>query len=111
MIDAPELQPIPHVRYPVEYVCLLFVSIMDIVMTRAVITVGGYEANPIAASAFNYAGLWGLIIFKFVLTAFVISACEMVGHRNDRAGRRLSRLGVIISGFPAVWGIILMVTR
>ena len=108
---VPEPQPIPHVRYPVEYVCLIFVSMMDIIMTRAVIAAGGYEANPIAASALNYGGLWVLITFKFGLTAFVISSCEFIGSREDRKGRWLSRLGVVISGFPSVWAVYLLMTQ
>lgn len=92
---------LPPVRYPNEYVWLVFVSTMDIIFTVLLIKYhDAHEANPIAAFYLSHYGKMGLIVWKFCIIIFVIVACEIVGRSRDRTGRWLARVGVIISALP-----------
>ena len=78
------------VRYPNTYVWFVFVSAMDIMLTWAILVLGGAEVNPVARVVINAWGLPGATLFKFSLTIFVILTCEIVGRHRDRLGRRLA---------------------
>ncbi len=99
------------VLYPNVYVWLVFVSAMDIIMTRIVLGFGGREVNPIALLAIKGGGLWGLILFKFVIIAGVIGLCEIIGRHKYMTGKRLSIFGVVISAVPSVWAFTILLTR
>lgn len=89
-------------RYENAYVWLVFVSALDIMLTWAIITkFGGREVNPIADLYHKMYGIKGLILFKFCIMLGVIVICEIVGRRDDRRGRWLSRVGVGISAVPS----------
>lgn len=94
---------LPPVRYPDEYVWLVFVSSLDIIMTWAIMTkFGGREANPLANLYLSLHGFKGLVIFKFCIVTFVVVICEVVGRSDDRRGRWLARVGIGISAIPMV---------
>jgi hypothetical protein len=96
------------VSYPNEYVWLIFVSVMDIAMTRVVFYFGGHEANPIAEEVLIRYNMAGLVVFKFILVAFVIFVCEFIARRNFTVGRRLSRVGIAITALPMIWAFCLL---
>ncbi|MDG2053945.1 MAG: DUF5658 family protein [Phycisphaerales bacterium] len=100
-----------QVLYPNTYVWLVFVSAMDIIMTRIVLAFGGSEVNPIALLAIEGGGLWGLIVFKFVIIALVIILCEIIGRHKYRTGKRLSIFGVVVSAMPGAWAFVLLLTH
>lgn len=88
-------------RYPNEYVWLVFVSAMDLIMTWIILVHhGGYESNPIADFMIIRFGSTGLILFKFAIVMFVIIICEIVGRHSEGRGRWLARVGVGISAVP-----------
>lgn len=98
-------------RYPNAYVWFVFVSAMDIMLTWAVLTAGGTEANPIAKTVIDQWGLPGAIGFKFSLVLFVILVCEIAGRRRDRTGRGLAYLAVGVSSVPVLWSLSLLATH
>ena len=88
-------------RYPNEYVWLVFVSAMDLIMTWIILKrYGGYEANQVADFVITRFGSTGLVLFKFAIVMFVILICEIVGRQNESRGRWLARVGVGISALP-----------
>ena len=99
------------VLYPNAYVWLVFVSAMDVIMTRIVLAYGGSEVNPVAELVIRGGGLWGLIVFKFAIIAGVIILCEIIGRHKYRTGKRLSIFGVIVSAIPSLWAFILLFTH
>jgi hypothetical protein len=125
---TPAFLSMPPMRYPNEYVWLVFVSGMDVVLTWLIIEgLEGEEFNPVARfileglrgeqsspfdnSMLGLIGYNGLIVFKFCLILFVMLVCEIAGRRNDRAGRRLARFGVGISAVPIVVSFALLITE
>lgn len=99
--NRPNFLNLPAVRYPNEYVWLVFVSTIDIIFTVLLIKFHDYhEANPIAAYFLRNFGKTGLIVWKFFIATFVIVICEIVGRSQDRTGRWLARFGVFISALP-----------
>lgn len=126
--NQPSFLSVPPMRYPNEYVWLVFVSSMDVVLTWLILNgLEGEEINPVAKfilegfkgvssnpfdnSVLNLVGYNGLILFKFCLILFVMLVCEFVGRRSDRAGRRLARFGVLVSALPMLVSFFLLFTE
>ena len=108
-IPRPEGPPptffsMPAMRYQDHYVWLVLVSAMDIILTALVLYVWeGEEANPMAEAIISNMGFGWAILFKFgmMLTAVVVS--EVVGRIDDRKGRKLATVAVLINAFPVVY--------
>lgn len=92
-IEAPVL-------YPSLYCWTVFAGAMDVMMTYVVLYVGGYEANALAASALEAAGLWGLIALKFTMLALVLAICEYVGRKRASTGVLLARAAIALNVLP-----------
>ncbi len=107
-VEPSTLFGLPPMRYQSEYVWLIFVSSMDIMLTWKILERGGSEVNPVAREVIDMWGLPGAIAFKFALMLFVIIACEWVGRRKDRLGRRLARFAVAVSASPVAYSILLL---
>lgn len=105
--DAPAR--LPHkplwgpVLFPDRYLWLVFLSALDLMLTRVILFLGGTEVNPLAEQVIVHWGMPGLSMFKFAIVAFVILACEYVGRISRQQGRRLAIIGVCIAAFPVVW--------
>ena len=52
--------------------------------------------------------LWAGRGRSFVLIAFFIVICEVVGGVRDRLGRRLAWVGLLIGAVPIVWSLYLL---
>ena len=115
-------------RYPNEYVWLVFVSCMDLTLTWLILEglegeeinpvarfilegLKGERANPFDNSILSLVGYFGLIIFKFCLILFVMLVCEILGRRSDESGRLLARVGVGISAIPMIVSFYLLITE
>ena len=106
--DRPGFLRVP-MRYPNEYVWLVFISVTDLIATWIIIVkYGGYEANPLANLVITRFGSTGLILFKVAIFLFVIFVCEIVGRKSDSRGRWLARVGVGISAIPLVVSLIIV---
>jgi hypothetical protein len=101
--------PGPLVRYPNHYTWLVLLSALDIWITWIVLHRGGHEANALAAVVLHHFGRGGFVAFKFLIIAFVVTLCEIVGKRNDRAGRQLATCAVAITIVPLVLGVVQLV--
>jgi len=91
-------------RYQNAYVWLVFVSALDLFLTMLVLFWWtGREVNPIADAIIRHMGFGWTIVFKFALIVLVIVICEVVGRRNDRTGRMLAMVAIMISAFPVAY--------
>ncbi len=100
----PRFLSVPEMRYQNAYVWLVLVSALDIILTLLVLYVWqGQEANPMTDMIIRDMGFGWAILFKFGMMLFAIIACEVIGRRRDRAGRRLARIAVAINALPVVY--------
>jgi hypothetical protein len=107
--SRPGLLDIPEMRFPELYVWLLFVSSLDIMLTWLILRDGGEEVNPVAKLVIDAWALNGAILFKFGLILFVIIVCEVVARVRPRVAFLLIWFGVLISSFPPVWSVVLLI--
>ncbi len=89
-----------------ESLLLLLVSILDVLMTHALLRQGlrFYESNPVAGWFFARWNMAGMVVFKFLVIATAIVACEVVERRRPEVGRRIARLGIVAGGGVAIYG-------
>ena len=95
--------------YPTAYKWFVFVSAADIVLTWFILLLGGSEVNVIADAVIAYAGLKGILIYKFCLMILVVLSCEVIGRRRPRPGRNLARAAIAISAIPVVLSIVQLI--
>lgn len=98
----------PIAREPVLYPNLhrwfvLFAS-LDVLITAAVLKLGGHEINPIAATIIDTGAHTGMTFFKFATVAFVLIACECIGRSSAITGRRLAATAVLANVFAITVG-------
>ena len=98
------------VRHPNLYMWLIFVSALDVIMTRVILFFGGTEINPIADFVIDNWGRLGMSIFKFIIVAFVIIVCEFISRRNTIVSRRLATASILISMVPVCWSSFIMIS-
>ena len=91
--------------FPFEYLLFVAVSAMDLMLTGLILSLGGWEVNPVAQVVLLMSGEPGIVGFKFTIVVLVVVMCETVGRRHAVKGRRLSRAAVAISAAPVVWSI------
>jgi hypothetical protein len=90
--------------YPQPYLWYVFLSSMDVVFTWLILQAGGREVNAIADWILRSHDVRGIILLKFILLAFVVVVCEIVGRHNHATGLKLARWAVAISAFPVLVG-------
>ena len=109
--SRPRFFSLPAMRYQNAYVWLVFAATMDAILTRLVLKVWmGSEVNPIAAAVINVMGYNWAIVFKLATILLVIVICEVVGRRDDKAGRQLAYLAVFINAVPVAYTFFLLGT-
>ena len=95
------------VLYPRTYGLYVTLAALDILLTWAILALGGSELNKFAAWIFARHGITGATFFKFATVSFVLIVCEFLGrHQDGELGRRLARWAVIISIIPVTVAII-----
>ncbi|MCA9255216.1 MAG: hypothetical protein KDA33_06235 [Phycisphaerales bacterium] len=87
-----------------RYLWFVAASALDIVMTTLVLSVGGFEANPLASLVIDRFGMHGAIAYKFTLIIPVIVCCEIVGRHNERKGRALASFAIVAPAMAALLG-------
>ena len=80
-------------------------------MTWFIFLLGGHEVNALADAVISYAGLKGILIYKFCLVIFVVMMCEVIGRRKFRRGRKLARAAVVITAIPVMLSVAQLFTR
>ena len=91
--------------YPSAYKWFVFFSAVDVVLTWFILLLGGTEVNVLADAVIGYAGLKGILIYKFCLAILVVLQCEVIGRRRPRVGRNLARVAVAITSVPVILSI------
>ena len=80
-----------------ESVGFVLLSLLDLLISRVCFQWdslwGGYEVNPVAAYVLRYYNVPGLVVYKFVLTAGVVVACQVIWHKYPRIAR-----GILLGG-------------
>lgn len=80
----------------------MFISALDVVLTWFILLLGGSEVNVLADAVIAFAGLKGILIYKFCLVVFVVLICEVVGRRRLGVGRNLARLALAVTALPVI---------
>ncbi|HTL28301.1 MAG TPA: DUF5658 family protein [Tepidisphaeraceae bacterium] len=101
----------PHVRYPNQYVWFVFVSALDLMLTWVILYFGGREVNGVASHILHQYGIVGMVIFKFALVVLVVVLCEWIGRHNDRAGRRVASLAIVVTCLPVLLSFFLLIAH
>ena len=96
---------VPAMLYPSAYKWFVFISAVDVVLTWFILLLGGTEVNVIADAVIGYAGLKGILIYKFCLVILVVVLCEVIGRRRPRVGRNLACVAVAITSIPVILSI------
>ncbi len=97
------------VRHPNLYLWLIFVSALDVILTRVVLFFGGKEINPVADYVLLNWGRLGMSLFKFLIIGFVIIVCEYIATRNAAVSKRLAIISIVISLVPVIWSCIIII--
>lgn len=97
-----------RVLYPVQEPLILMLASLDVMLTHAVLTLGGVEANPLAARVFERGGTLGMSVYKFALIALFVLIVEYIGTRQQASGRRLAHAGIAISLLPVVVALMIL---
>jgi hypothetical protein len=105
----PGLLDLPEMRFQEHYIWLIFVGSLDIMLTWVILRNGGEEVNPVARLVIDMWGLNGAIAFKFALMLFVIVSCEIIARVRPVTATLLIWFGVLVSAFPPVWSVVLLV--
>lgn len=108
---------LPAMRHENAYVWLVFVSALDVVLTRLILSVGTgaidaqNEINPLARLVIEEWGMLGASLFKFSLVIIVIVISEVVSRMKPKTGTFLAWTSVAIGAFPVVWSLTLLITH
>jgi len=80
-----------------ESVGFVLLNLLDLIISRASFQWeglwAGYEVNPAAAYILRYYNVAGLVVYKFVLTAGTVVACQVIWHKYPRIAR-----GILLGG-------------
>lgn len=90
------------------YLWFILASVLDVIVTTLVISIGGYEANPLAGLVIGRFGMHGALMFKFTLMLVVILCCEIIGRRDERIGRSIASFAAAVPALAAILGCMLI---
>ncbi|MEN0020186.1 MAG: DUF5658 family protein [Planctomycetota bacterium] len=79
-----------------EWLCVAVVllAVADVVVTAKVLSLGGHEANPVAAAALSSAGIAGMVALKSLAMVVFLAIIAVLRHRTMRGTRLLAAVGV-----------------
>jgi hypothetical protein len=97
--------------YPRVYLCFVFLAALDVIITLAILHLGGHELNALADWVIQRYDVPGVVVYKFGLVVVVVLLCEIIGRRRPRRGQLLARWAVVISAFPVVIGTLHLLNR
>jgi hypothetical protein len=106
-IDGPRL-PFPRLLYREFHTWLLVLGTLDIVLTSAVLRVGGVETNMIANAALAWGGIPAMIALKAAGLLTVLGICEYVGRVRPDLGRRVLNCAVALNTAPVALGAVIL---
>ncbi len=109
---------LPPMLFPDAYVWMIFFATLDVILTALVLTFDGdghvdttREIKPIARAIIEHWQMAGAMVFKYALVLLAIVICEIVGRNKKPTGRRLAWTCVLISAFPVVWSMAILMAH
>ena len=99
-----------NLRFPTLYGAIVAAGSLDIWLTGILLALGGREANPLAAAVLDTYGFTGMVVFKYLVVATLILACEFVASRDRRKARGLALVLVALHAAPLPWSAGLIAT-
>jgi hypothetical protein len=110
LVIAESKFPLPRLLYREFHIWLLILASLDIVLTFAVLRLGGEETNVVARAAFAWGGLAGMVALKSAGVLTVLGICEYVGRERLDLGRRVMGCAIAANTAPvAMAGVILAI--
>ena len=100
---ASDPRSLRELRFPFLYGGIVVAGSFDIWLTGLLLSLGGREANPVAGAVLETHGFTGMVIFKYLVVATVILACEFVASRDRRKARFLAITLVALHAAPLPW--------
>jgi hypothetical protein len=94
-----------QLMFPIETICFALINLGDILATHRLLQVGGYESNPIANYFLHHYNVKGLVAFKVVVVAIVITATQLVAHRKPRLARSVLIAGIVVVGLVVIYSL------
>jgi len=86
------------------YPWYVILAYLDVAMTWTILSLGGTELNPIAATIIEHGQLQGMVCFKCLTMVIVLASCEYIGRVKHSAGFRLAAFAVIANIVPVTVG-------
>ena len=97
-------------RLSAEKSIFVFVNFLDIVFTFLLLESGSfYESNPIANFILERSGFAGMIVFKLIVTLFVIMIANYISLHREETSRKLLHAGTAIIGAVVVYSSMLLI--
>jgi hypothetical protein len=94
-----------------EKTLFVIINLMDVVMTFNLISTGAfYESNPIAEHVLNTWGVVGMLGFKLLLVAFVLSIANVVAIWKLETSRKMLLFGSFLVGSVVTYSVFLMMS-
>ena len=84
-----------------ECIAFIILNLADVVLTALILGDGdlrGFESNPAANYWITRFGMPGMIAFKFILVASVITICQIISRYRPDLAVKVLTLGCIIVG-------------
>ncbi|MEM9380047.1 MAG: DUF5658 family protein [Planctomycetota bacterium] len=100
---GPDPRSLHVLRFPFLYGGIVIAGSLDVWLTGLILSLGGREANPVALAVLDTHGFTGMVIFKYLVVATVILACEFVASRDRRKARFLAITLVALHAAPLPW--------
>ena len=91
-----------------ETVLFLVASILDFCLTFVLLThpqIEFLESNPLARYLLYGWGVQGMIVFKFLLVAFITLTCHYIARTRLDVARRVLRFGVLAVSAVVVYSL------
>ena len=102
----PEPRPFLAAAYPRHYIWVLALAILDILVTTAVLSLGGNELNALARWAIAHAGIAGMVAIKATTLTLVLLICEYLGRHRPRIGLRLAEFALAANTAAVACGLV-----
>jgi len=88
---------------PSRYAWIILGGTLDILLTTVILALGGQEANPLANAILLSYGMFGMIVYKYILVGAVILGCEYIARKQINTAKRLAAILIAIHFAPVVW--------
>ena len=102
--------------YETELSWFILVGALDVFMTYLILRYSAeertrnvlIEGNPIARWVLHNWGIQGMVTFKFIMIAVVVTIAEIVGRVRPNVGRGLLILGTLVVGGVVAYSFLLL---